>query len=330
MKNLDLLLVIRGILSIQVIIWHIWGYEGNILPIINTPGRTAVILFFGLSGYVISHGFLTEKYSFSIDDLKIFYQRRVYRIVPLFLLISSITLLYGYFSENNFMIPEERILAELLMIQFNHSYSLNSVFWTLGIEMQFYLLAPFIIFITMNLTNNLIQQLIFLGTIFIIYIMGVYFFGIDNRNLLENLFHFLVGIITCQYFQKNDIPKISNSKLFLIIIFLITTSNYIYHNSGTLYYSFGIILINLCIPMMVLSHLNVNRLNAKRVKRFPPFLLTLGTISYGIYAWHPLIIKLVEKFQTIHVSLSFVFTLGIAYLSYNLFEKPILSYASRK
>ena len=82
--------------------------------------------------------------------------------------------------------------------------------------------------------------------------------------------------------------------------------------------------------MMGISHLNVNRLNAKRVKRFPPFLLTLGTISYGIYAWHPLIIKLVEKFQTIHVSLSFVFTLGIAYLSYNLFEKPILSYASRK
>ena len=82
--------------------------------------------------------------------------------------------------------------------------------------------------------------------------------------------------------------------------------------------------------MMVLSHININRLNTKREKKLPPFLLTLGTISYGIYAWHPLIIKLVEKFQTIHVSLTFVFTIGVAYLSYNLFEKPILSYASRK
>jgi peptidoglycan/LPS O-acetylase OafA/YrhL len=32
------------------------------------------------------------------------------------------------------------------MMQFEHSYSLSGVFWTLGVEMQFYLLAPLMVF----------------------------------------------------------------------------------------------------------------------------------------------------------------------------------------
>ena len=53
------------------------------------------------------------------------------------------------------------ILPEIFMTQFNHSYQLNSVFWTLGIEMQFYLIAPLIIYFTIHFINNLRGQLFF-------------------------------------------------------------------------------------------------------------------------------------------------------------------------
>lgn len=140
-KKLDILLITRGILALLVILWHLEGYKGNLWTLFNLPGRTAIIIFFGMSGYVISHGFVFEKYSFNKIDLKIFYQRRLLRIMPLFILISITTLIYRYFLNSEWVITTDKILPELFMIQYNHQYSLNGVFWTLGIEMQFYLIA---------------------------------------------------------------------------------------------------------------------------------------------------------------------------------------------
>jgi peptidoglycan/LPS O-acetylase OafA/YrhL len=54
---MDLLLVIRGLAAISVLIWHAGGHQGG-FPFINVPGRTAVWVFFGISGYVIAYGFL--------------------------------------------------------------------------------------------------------------------------------------------------------------------------------------------------------------------------------------------------------------------------------
>ena len=100
-KKIDLLLITRGILALLVVLWHVEGYKGNLWPLINIPGRTAVIIFFGMSGYVISHGFIFEKYSFNKIDLKTFYQRRLIRVMPLFILISLVTLFIIIFLIEN-------------------------------------------------------------------------------------------------------------------------------------------------------------------------------------------------------------------------------------
>lgn len=84
---MDLLLVVRGIAAISVLVWHAVGYAGG-WALINIPGRTAVWVFFGISGYVISHGFINKKYKLNELDLRHFYLNRILRIYPLFLLLS--------------------------------------------------------------------------------------------------------------------------------------------------------------------------------------------------------------------------------------------------
>lgn len=81
---MDFLLITRGLLAISVVIWHFSGYQSKIYPLLNLPGRTAVWLFFGISGYVIAYGFIHKRYRLTLPDLKDFYINRLLRIYPLF------------------------------------------------------------------------------------------------------------------------------------------------------------------------------------------------------------------------------------------------------
>ena len=58
---MDLLLVTRGLMAVAVVVWHAEGYQGDFPSLLNVPGRTAVWIFFGISGYVIAYGFISSE-----------------------------------------------------------------------------------------------------------------------------------------------------------------------------------------------------------------------------------------------------------------------------
>ena len=329
-KKLDILLITRGILALSVILWHVEGYKENYWALFNLPGRTAVIIFFGMSGFVISHGFIFEKYSFIKTDLKIFYIRRLLRIMPLFLLISLATLIYQYFFYGEWLLSLKQILPEIFMTQFNHSYQLNSVFWTLGIEMQFYLIAPLIIYFTIHFINNLRGQLFFYIFLYVIYIIQAYIYGPDIRNVLGNFIHFYSGILSCWYIKKNGIPKIPNLYIGFVISIIFFLSNYLYHHSIFGYFTIGYFMINLSVPAIIVLHYNLIKTQLIDKLNLISYFLTFGTISYGIYAWHPFIIRLTSEHYNSNLILVLTSSIAAAYISYNLFEKPILSYVKKK
>ena len=90
---MNLILILRGLAALSVILWHTVGYQNELPSLLNTPGRTAVWLFFGLSGYVIAYGFVHKRYKLTTADLKDFYINRFLRIYPLFLAVSIISYL---------------------------------------------------------------------------------------------------------------------------------------------------------------------------------------------------------------------------------------------
>jgi peptidoglycan/LPS O-acetylase OafA/YrhL len=160
--TIDLLHVIRGLAAISVVIWHAVGYEGG-LSLINVPGRTAVWVFFGISGYVIAYGFLHRRYLLDGPGLKHFYLNRFLRIYPLFLLLSLLGWLTLWISSGVSPIGWRDLPEQFFGLQFNHSYVLNGVFWTLGLEIWFYAIAPVLMLPLMLKSARLRLAVVFLS-----------------------------------------------------------------------------------------------------------------------------------------------------------------------
>lgn len=129
LKNLDPL---RAIAAISVIIGHIEQIKSNenITSFSNIPfftetsGRLGVILFFVLSGFLITILLLKEKEKYSIINIKNFYIRRFFRILPLYYLI----LLIGIFILNYNYTNLSLYMCLLVMPNIAHSSSSRLVY----------------------------------------------------------------------------------------------------------------------------------------------------------------------------------------------------------
>ena len=80
---------LRAISVFLVIIEHIRIKEPWLAHI---PGRLGVDIFFVLSGYLITALLLQEQETSGRVDLFAFYMRRLFRIVPIYLLVLSVYL----------------------------------------------------------------------------------------------------------------------------------------------------------------------------------------------------------------------------------------------
>jgi len=325
-KKLDTLLILRGLLAVSVVVWHINESNQNIPAIINIPGRTAVWFFFGISGYVIAYGFLTKRYFLNATDIKAFYINRFLRIYPLFLLLSLLTVFTEYMLTGNWLIEFKDVPAQLFMLQFNHEYILNGVFWTLGIEVQFYLIAPLLAVLLLKLSRNV--YLISIG-IYLVMLAWVpfafYFFGwsFDGRNLPGQLSHFFIGMIGCRVVTDNKQPKINRYVLAGIILVIILFTNYLYQYQIKFYWTLGTVLIDIAILAAIFLHTQLKHKTVLSNHLFLRALILLGMISYGIYAWHPYLIKYISWLNK-SITLSVITSVFVAFLSYKLMEQPIL------
>lgn len=87
---------IRFIAAFTVIINHIELFKRNFnqsnflnIAAIFSMGRLGVVLFFVLSGFLITYLLLLEKDKFKTIDIKRFYIRRALRIWPLYYLLLA-------------------------------------------------------------------------------------------------------------------------------------------------------------------------------------------------------------------------------------------------
>lgn len=109
-------------------------------------GWVGVDLFLVLSGFLIGKGLLNRVKSGNID-IGPYIRARILRIVPayyavLFITVAGVFPGYHISSDNLNM----RILYHLLFMQDYLPSDINVVFWSLGVEEKFYLLAPLLFF----------------------------------------------------------------------------------------------------------------------------------------------------------------------------------------
>lgn len=103
-------------------------------------GWVGVDLFFLLSGFLITQSFMKA----GRTNIKKFYFNRAIRIFPAYFFVLILIIInafpgYSILSEN----PVKAVIYHVIFMQDYTGPEINTVFWSLGVEVKFYILAPF-------------------------------------------------------------------------------------------------------------------------------------------------------------------------------------------
>jgi peptidoglycan/LPS O-acetylase OafA/YrhL len=311
----DKLLILRGLACIAVVIQHagpprnfitLLGYDFSWLAWVDAG--VAVQIFFILSGYLMGKAFFTKRYSFDLAGIKKFYIARARRILPLYY-FAAITLALFYQSD---FINYRNWKAILKVVTFTYDHTpLNIAFWTLAVEVQFYLLVPFIYFLFRGTLHTKWKSVLSLVLVVAFAFIQRYYGELWNQLprfvehsiLLHGIDLFLAGFLVFPLLTHLKQYRIPYSKIawLLVPISLLyyTYSSYIHYKAGgglaifTSQYNlqgfatiifgvFALILIEgyALSPTGVQSRFTTTKDIITRSFEY------LGTLSYGIYVWH--------------------------------------------
>lgn len=349
MKHLKGLDTLRALAATIVVVDHveIIKKDNGIHNFIDNPtliypdGHLSVILFFVISGFLITYLLLAEQEKSGGINLKNFYMRRVLRIWPLYYLVLFLS--YIIFNPDYSFI---RILLPALIFP-NVAYALQETWdispqiWSIGVEEQFYIVWP-LIFIFISRKKKALNYIITLIALFTLlpfglkFINQIFFKSEEIYSLISRFFYgtkfnclgigTLIGFLFFR--NKEYINRIlfkSNllTLIFTLLPFILWFFKFkIEHLNDELYallFAFSI--------YNIVQHPKINIDNA--ITRF------LGKISYGIYLYHwiavILFVKYIPKmdnsflYNTVLYFMILSATLFISWLSFVTYEKFFLN-----
>jgi peptidoglycan/LPS O-acetylase OafA/YrhL len=327
----------------------------NFVNALKLNGALGVNLFFVLSGFLITYLLLQEKIDNKKIDVPKFYMRRLLRIWPLYFLMVFIGFFVFAFIKKIMHLPyveSHGIKAYLFFIsnlevvaKGNADSSILNVLWSVGVEEQFYIIWPLVLFI--------IPQR-FLPVSFIVFIISVLLFRYFNvTNFYVLYYHTLSvtgdmvigGMAAWLVFYNsnflNTITHISKKTIIAIYIFgfTIILFNYLIFVKSN-FVVFERLVYALFFAFIILEQ-NFSKNSFYKMSNFT-FVSKWGNYTYGLYCIHSATLLIIDLFITklLHIHNNWVLfisflTIGlaltklIAYFSYHYFEKPFLKYKNK-
>lgn len=350
-KNLDAL---RFIAALVVLLSHvgqftdILGYSKN-FTIHFTPlvtGETGVLLFFALSGFLITYLLLAEENITGAVSVKKFYIRRVLRIWPLYFLTVLLALFVypfvNFLHFNEYGIDKIWINLPLkilfycifmpaVVMDFLGFVPYASHTWTIGAEEQFYFLWPILI----KKIKNKFAVIAGVTVIYLAIYYALYFFGRDSltgKNLFLLWTRYPIscmaigGAYAWLALAKNNFCMLLQKRLFNIwcqlfvytaLLFFIINKVHLSHFNNEVYaILLGYLVFNIAVNSKTLFNIE------NRVFNY------LGKISFGIYMFHPVgIVAAIKWCLCINCAsgvllylTAIIFTIIPAVASYHLYE----------
>ena len=303
--RLDFVDAIRGLAALYVVTYHMALIPNPSLALPKWAnsfilhGDTGVTLFFIISAFTLAYSMDERKFE-PRATLK-FYLRRIFRILPLFYSLLIFTLIRDFASYHISHPISEVILNVSFTFNFIPGKSAGIVWasWTLGIEMVFYILFPYIYKYVNNIWKSL--GLLFITT----FISGVWIQNLidyapnitDEYRVLSFLYRlpsFVFGLIIYYIFKKITGTR---SNLTGISFMLISASALGYFSliSGKIN-NFGVddLYWEAAICSLFILGLAVSPVKffVNKISKF------YGDISYSLYLNHPpLVLILIPVYQ---------------------------------
>lgn len=345
--------LLRFVAVFLVLLWH-WIPETDI---INYPinGRLGVVLFFVLSGFLISNGLASDtKTKTTFKTILSFYLKRFLRIFPIYylLLLFLFVVNYNSFREHQlwYWLYASNVYEELG--NKHVAYLVHT--WTLAIEEQFYLVWPLLFILVGQTKRNLL--------IYIVAILSILFYiysSFSSYNLLKYVssfkFFFCFSFGALLAFNPKILQFFNTKTVGVFVIIIIGGMLRMFH-MGNIPWGLNIFFLDLSYAILAMVLISIcikyNSVVKNNATILAPFIF-LGRISYGIYLYHYLMyplyhflhtqslkynlrypivnIILFPEFQNAYLRFFVFFALVVvlSIISYRIIEQPLLKLKKR-
>ena len=334
---------LRAVAVLAVLAFHA-------LPSVLPGGFVGVDIFFVISGYLISSILLSslQQQSFSLLD---FYSRRIRRIFPALItvFIASFAMAWYFFYADEFINLGRHMISSAAFIQNWMLASESGYFdttaeikpflhlWSLGVEEQFYIIWPLLLWGAWKLRLNLLKlTIICLAASFAWNIYELYFaqstiaFYLPQVRFWELLIGAVLAYIhldptagtprvaTSLGLANENIRSITGATLLLLSFFFINSQK-VFPGFWAILPTLGAVLLISAGPKAILNRTVLSNKVA----------VWFGKISYPLYLWHWVLLvylRILEpdlfakvKFRLLALALAVV----LSWLTYRFIEKPL-------
>lgn len=329
---------LRGLAAFGIMIYHYtyWIYDSmNVSSFLGKIGIYGVSIFYILSGLTLYHVYIDKLKSNKKDTLT-FFQRRIFRIFPLFWLATIGAIIVSR------SIPSLQTLTlnfSGLFAFFAWDSNIATGAWSIGNELVFYCFFPIIIYFLKK--SSIYFYGIFTISILISFIFSFYllkdesnmaFQWRNNVNPFNQIFLFCSGIFIGKIFKN----KVLNFNL-LVIIFLISLFVFtilpIDDETDLISGYKRYILTFSCFLICIFAYKSKIKFHAI----INSFFSMLGEASYSLYLLHPLVFVAISLLgKTFNISniyillISVVTTIGFSFLVYQYYERYFIGLGRRK
>lgn len=368
-RTYDYLLILRGLSALAVVFCHYPFQSSKLINVnwfdwlFNPFGYIPVLIFFTLSGHLITLGFIQNRHQANTGiGIKRYYLSRALRILPLYYLsIFICTLIYW---QATIQAPG-RVLS-LLVFWENYKPEngiiFNHVYWTMPVEMLYFILAPGIYLLSAKVIDHfgLIQTVLIILIVFLIFTTFLFrSFEYDNNGIVMtrrdwlfiarfdffyNLQAFLIGGLSAFFVSRTKKRQLTPYHRLMIwavsislitwIIFHSTTYTITALNQSNLASLFLIYGLPPLIGFWLTTIVYLNKFQSyQHHNSFLGALEKLGNISYAMYLFHMPALTITErliKLQKITISAEMISLIAIALtlifssVAYKFFEHPIM------
>ena len=299
-----------------------------------------VDIFFVISGFVITSSLTRLKKFNFVDFIKIFYQKRIIRLIPtlcFYLLIGGIFISFFRFDSSGSLNTALSSLFGLSNVAlfwkskdyFATSQSLNPFThtWSIGVEAQFYLIYPFLIWLSgfkeykYKGYKNIVILILFLATFSIISFIYLYptnqpaaYFLISSRFWEIAVGCLLFFWIDTEGFLINKLKEL-NPAIFFLSILIVMLLPISYAVSSII----SVVFLSALLILSIRKGTYLYKLLSNK------FIVHIGSISYSLYLWHWGILSISRwtigiHWWTIPFQILLMYLLSI--FSYKFIEKP--------
>lgn len=322
---------LRGVAVLLVLLYH--------LPF-NVPnvGHVGVMMFFTLSGFLITTLLIEEHSAFARIDLPQFYKRRALRLLPaLVAVLAAIVALdlivgsqVGYRRPALFALFYVANWAIIGGVDFHH---INHT-WSLAIEEQFYLLWPLTLVLVLRYLEKRVLLWVAIAGAVASWVLRVSLWASDAplpRVIYATDTRFDSLLIGCIFAilgweRIRHIPRVATGVALATLGIVIVIPDHWFQ------FAVGWPAVSVVTVVIIAGCLTTRRPWAV-LERRP--LVPIGRISYGLYLWHLPIFGFVFKYgaalpRGIQSLVAVLLSFAVALLSFRFIEQPFLRLKRRR